>query len=130
MGRARSNSSVILAALTVWAATGTTYEFVVTPSQSAWRSRQLALKSPSQLARLHNCCCRFSVVVVGGIDHNHLLRLPPQEAFPIDAGVAYRPHKHIGTSSRGGRRGVEHTLFFDETLLARLSMAPLARRSG
>ncbi len=33
MGRARSNSSVILAALTVWAATGTTYEFVVTPSQ-------------------------------------------------------------------------------------------------
>ncbi len=33
MGRARSNSSVILAALAVWAATGTTYEFVVTPSQ-------------------------------------------------------------------------------------------------
>ncbi len=33
MGRARSNSSVILAALTVWAATGTTYEFVVTPPQ-------------------------------------------------------------------------------------------------
>ncbi len=33
MGRARSNSSVILAALTVWAATGTTYDFVVIPPQ-------------------------------------------------------------------------------------------------
>ena len=33
MGRARSNSSVILAALTVWAATVSTYELVVTPPQ-------------------------------------------------------------------------------------------------
>ncbi len=33
MGRARSNSSVILAALTVWAATVTTYQFVVAPPQ-------------------------------------------------------------------------------------------------
>ncbi len=33
MGRARSNSSVIPAALTVWAVTVTTYEVVVTPSE-------------------------------------------------------------------------------------------------